>query len=255
MVWLHMCVCTRVCACLVTILYSRTHTRACNRYHFVIFRIFLTFSTFNIDLIGPPRPMSTCYSWNIQFTNIHFWHLSYYRDRQSRVRAKVFNCWCTRSTVDRQVERGRGGQGGRRTSSSGQVLKKEYVSVDSVIQNERKVEELENKKNIQMLTHTHSLALSSSQTRGRKRQTVTQKDTRQAASSSYVSLSEQHSYLRALYYLLTLQRFFSLFTHLMMPDFQMCSLAIHVKFILEHWDTEKNDNACNYDFSKSQYWS
>ena len=41
-------VCTCVCVHLVTGLYSRTHTRGCNHYCFVIFRIFLTFSTFNI---------------------------------------------------------------------------------------------------------------------------------------------------------------------------------------------------------------
>ena len=56
-----MCVCCRlvygvhVCACLVTRLYSRTQKHSCNHYYFFIFIMFLTLSTFNIDLIGPPR--------------------------------------------------------------------------------------------------------------------------------------------------------------------------------------------------------
>ena len=45
-------VCTYVCVRVSSQDYSRTHTRACNRYYFIIFIIFLSFSTFNPLLPG-----------------------------------------------------------------------------------------------------------------------------------------------------------------------------------------------------------
>ena len=48
-------VCVYVCVSRHTTLLAHTHTRTCNHYYFVIVIIFLTLSTFKVDLIGPVR--------------------------------------------------------------------------------------------------------------------------------------------------------------------------------------------------------
>ena len=52
--------CVYVCVCMSRHKTLLSHTHACtgNHYNFIIFIIFMTLSTFNIDLIGPPRDMS-----------------------------------------------------------------------------------------------------------------------------------------------------------------------------------------------------
>ena len=60
----YVCVCVRVSSQGSTC--AHTHMCACNRYYFVIFIIVLTFSTFNIDLVGPSRPTSTFFLFCIQ---------------------------------------------------------------------------------------------------------------------------------------------------------------------------------------------
>ena len=52
--------CVHVCVCVSRHKGIRSHTRACNHYYFIIFMIFL--STFNIDLIGHPRPQVLFFS-------------------------------------------------------------------------------------------------------------------------------------------------------------------------------------------------